>query len=141
MPLRHHLFDLILKQKKQGLYVHSEDGVKGFLGLIGEQPVFARDPGIVKCVVEPSEPFENEWYDTLHLLGLTEVCLDERRRSAVASDVIDEQLPLVLPPSCDDDLSAQLSYTPCSRSADATVSTGNECHLSSKFQATFHPPA
>src|SRR5690349_10041441 len=102
MPLRHHLFDLILKQKKQGLYVHSEDVGKGFLGLLCEQPVFARDPGIVKCVVEPSEAFENGWYDTLHLLGLAEVCLDVRRRSAVAIDVIDELSPLALSPSCDD---------------------------------------
>jgi hypothetical protein len=103
--LRHHLSDLVLKQKKWGFYVHSEDAVKGFLGLICEQPVFTGDPGIVKCVVEPSEGFESEWYDPLHLLGLPEVCLDERRRSAVPFDVIDEQSPLALPPSCDDYLS------------------------------------
>jgi hypothetical protein len=78
---------------------------QSFLGLICEQPVFPGDPGIVKCVVEPSEGFESEWYDPLHLLGLAEVCLDERRRSAVAFDVIDEQSPLALPPSCDDYLS------------------------------------
>ena len=89
MPLRHQLFDLILKQKKEGLYVHSEDAVKSSLGLICEQPVFTRDPGIVKCIVEPSEGFESERYDTLCLLGLAEVCLDERRRSSVAFDVID----------------------------------------------------
>src|ERR1700722_2191029 len=105
MPLRHHLSDLILKQKKQGFYVHSEDVVKSFLGLICEQPVFAGDPGIVKCVVEPSERFENEWYDPFHLLRLAEVCLNKRRRSAVASNVIDEQSPFALPPSCDDYLS------------------------------------
>jgi hypothetical protein len=46
--LRNHLFDLILKQKKQGFYIHSEDAVKSFLGLICEQPVFTGDPGIVK---------------------------------------------------------------------------------------------
>jgi hypothetical protein len=97
---------LVLKQKKQGFYVHSEDAVKSFLGLICEQPVFPGDPGIVKCVVEPSEGFESEWYDPLHLLGLAEVCLDERRRSTVAFDLIDEQSPLALPPSCDNYLSS-----------------------------------
>jgi hypothetical protein len=136
--LRHHLFDLILKQKKQGFYVHSEDAVKRSLGLICEQPAFTGDPGIVKCVVEPSEGFQSEWYDPLYLLGLAEVCLDERCRSAVAFDVIDESSPLALPPSCEDYLSTQLSYTPCSRCANATVSTGDECHLSSKFQAISH---
>jgi len=138
MPLRHHLFDLILEQEKQGFYVHSEDAVKGFLGLICERPVFTGDPGIVKCVVEPSEGFDSEWYDPPHLLGLAEVCLDERRRSAVAFDVIDELSPLALPPCCDDYLRTQLSHTPCSRSANATVSTGDECHLSSKFQFISH---
>jgi hypothetical protein len=103
--LRHHLLDLVLKQKKQGFYVHCEDAVKTFLGLICEQPVFTGDPGIVKCVVEPSEGFESEWYDPLHLLGLAEVCLDERRLSAVAFAVIDEPSPLALPPSCNDYLS------------------------------------
>jgi hypothetical protein len=103
--LCHHLPDLVLVQKKQGFYVHSEDAVKSFLSLICEQPVFTGDPTIVKCVVEPSEGFESEWYDPLHLLGLAEVCLDERRRSAVAFGVLDEQSPLALPPSCDDYLS------------------------------------
>jgi hypothetical protein len=50
--LRHHLFDLNLKQKEQGFYVQSEDTVKSFLGLICAQPVFTADPGIVKCVVD-----------------------------------------------------------------------------------------
>jgi hypothetical protein len=94
--LRNHLFDLILKQKKQGFYIHSEDAVKSFLRLICEQTVFTGDPGIVKCIVEPPESFESEWYDPLYLLGLAEVCLDERCRSAVAFDVIDDQSPLAL---------------------------------------------
>src|ERR1700682_1858949 len=102
MSLRHHLFDLVLEEKKQGFYVHSEDVVKSFLGLICEQPVFTGDPGIVKCVVEPSEGLESEWYDPLYLLGVAEICRDERRRSAVVFDVIDEQSPLALPSSCDD---------------------------------------
>ena len=72
-----------------GFYVHSEDAVKSLLALICEQLVFTGDPGIVECVVEPSKGFESEWYDPLHLLGLAEICLDERRRSAVAFDVID----------------------------------------------------
>ena len=84
------------------------------------------DPSIVKYVVEPSEGFESEWYDPLHLLGLAEVRLDEPRRSAVAFDVLDEQSPLALPPSCEDYLSTELSYTPCSRSANTSVSTGDE---------------
>src|SRR6267378_3452137 len=100
MPLRHHLFDLILEEKKHGLYVHSENAVKTFLGLLCEQPVLTGDPGIVKCVVEPSEGFESEWYDPLHLLGLAEVCLDESRRSDVAFDVIDEQSALALTTTC-----------------------------------------
>jgi hypothetical protein len=136
--LRHHLLDLILKQKKQGLYVHSEDAVESSFGLVCEQPVFTGDPGIVKCIVEPSEGFESEWYDSLHLLRLAEVCLEKRRRSAIAVDVIDKPSPRALPPSCDDYLSAELSYTPRSRSANATVSAGDECHLSGKFQAISH---
>jgi hypothetical protein len=79
--------------------------VKRSLGLIGKQPVFTGDPGIVKYVVEPPEGFESEWYDPLHLLGLAEICLDERRRAAVAFDVTDERSPLLLPSSCDDYLS------------------------------------
>jgi hypothetical protein len=90
-----------------GPYVASKHAVavKSLLSLICEQPVFTGDPSIVKCVVEPSEGFESEWYDPLHLVGLAEVCLDECRRSAVAFDLIDEQSPLALPPSCDDYLS------------------------------------
>jgi hypothetical protein len=99
------LFDLILEQKKQGFYVHSEDAVKSLLGLICQQSVFTGAPGIVECVVKPSEGFDSEWCDSLHLFGLAEVCLDERRRSTVAFDLIDEQSPLALPPSCDDYLS------------------------------------
>jgi hypothetical protein len=105
MPLRHHLFDLTLKQEKHGSYVHSEDAIKTSLGLICEQPVFTGDPSIVKCVIEPSERFDSEWYDPLHLLGLAEVCLDKRRGSVVALDVIDDKSPLVLPSSCEDYLS------------------------------------
>ena len=73
LSLCHHLPDLVLEQKKQGFYVHSEDAVKGFLSLMCEQPVFTGDPSIVKCVIEPSEGSESEWYDPLHLLGLAEV--------------------------------------------------------------------
>jgi hypothetical protein len=90
MPLRHHLLDLILKQQKQGFYIHGEDAVKNFLGLLCEQPVFTGNSGIVECVVEPSEGFESEWYDPLHLLGLAEIRLDERGRSSIAFDVVDE---------------------------------------------------
>jgi hypothetical protein len=72
---------------------HSEDAVKSSLGLVCEHPVFTGDHGIVKCIVEPSEDFKSKWYDTLHLHGLAEVCLDERRRSSVAFDVIDEPSP------------------------------------------------
>jgi hypothetical protein len=61
--LRHHQFHLILKQKKQGLYIHREDAVKRVLGLIGEQPVFTGDPGVVKCIVEPSKGIESKSYD------------------------------------------------------------------------------
>jgi hypothetical protein len=43
-----------------------------------------------------------------------------------------------LPPSCDDYLRTELSNTPCSRSTDATVSSGDECHLASKFQDISH---
>jgi hypothetical protein len=53
LALRHHLFDLVLKQKKQGFYVHSEDIVKIFLGLLCEQPVFTGDASIVKGIIEP----------------------------------------------------------------------------------------
>jgi hypothetical protein len=69
---------------------------------------------------------------------LAEFCLDERRRSAVAFDVIDEQSTLALPPSCENYLSAELSYTPCGCSANATVSAGDKRHLSSKFQIISH---
>ena len=69
--MRHHLFDLILKQKKQGSYVHSEDVVKVLLGLLREKPVFTGNPSIVKGIVEPSEGFESERYDLPQLLGLT----------------------------------------------------------------------
>jgi hypothetical protein len=80
--------------------------------------------------VELSESSESEWYDPLYLLGLAEVCMDEGRRSAVAFDVIDEQPSLALPPSCEDYLSTELSYTPCGCSANATVSAGDECYPS-----------
>jgi hypothetical protein len=64
IPLRHHMFNLILKQQKHGFYIYGEDAVKGSLGLICKQPVFAGAPGIVKCGVEPSEGFESEWYES-----------------------------------------------------------------------------
>ena len=107
--MRHHLFDLILKQKKQGFYIHSEDSIKTLFRLICEQPVIAGYPSIVKCVIKPSKGFKSEWYDPLHLLGLAEVCMDERRRSAVASDLIYQQSPFALPFPCNDHLSTQLS--------------------------------
>ena len=88
-PLRHHLFDLILKQQKQGLYIHSKDPIKICLRLIGEQPIITGDSSIIECVIEPSERFESEWYDPFHLIGLAEVGLDEGRRSALVPDVID----------------------------------------------------
>jgi hypothetical protein len=103
--LRHHLFDLILKQKEQGFYVHSENAVEISLSLLYEQPVFTGDPSIVECKVETSEGFESEWHNPPHLLRLTEICLDEGRRSAVVSDVVDKQPRFALPPSCNDYLS------------------------------------
>jgi hypothetical protein len=56
-------------------------------------PVFTGDPGIVECVVEPAEGSESKWYDPLYLLGLAEVCLDERRKSAAPFDVIASSRP------------------------------------------------
>src|SRR5260370_7462947 len=110
----------MLQEEKHGFYIYGEDAVKGSLGLICEQPVFTGDPGVVKCVVEPSEGFESEWYDPLHLLGLAEVCLDERRRSAVAVDVTYEQAPLPFPHPSHYYLSTYLSYTPCNPPAHTT---------------------
>jgi hypothetical protein len=104
LPLCRHLFDLILKKKNQGSYIHSEDAIKAFLSLVCEEAILTGNPGIVECVVEPSEGLESEWYDPLHLFGLAEICLDERRRSAFAFDVIDEQSPLALPPAREDHL-------------------------------------
>jgi hypothetical protein len=55
-------------------------------------------------------------------------------------DVIDYPAPFALPPSCDNYLSTQLGYTLCGRSANATVSTGDECHSSGKFQIVSPSP-
>jgi hypothetical protein len=69
---------------------------------------------------------------------LTEICLDERGSSAVSIDFINQQLPLVMPPAGNDNMSAKFGQMLCGRSANPTVASGDERHLSGKFQIAFH---
>jgi hypothetical protein len=84
--------------------------------------------------------FESEWYDPFQLLRLAEVGLDEGCRSTLSPDLIDQQSPFALPPSCDDYLSTQLSYAFCGCSTNATVSARDECHSTGKFRFVSHSP-
>jgi hypothetical protein len=88
--LHDHLFQLILKQQEQRLYIYREDAVEVFLGLIHQRPVVAGYSGIVEGAIKPSEGLESERHDEPDLVGLSEIRLDECRGSIFAFDFVDQ---------------------------------------------------
>jgi hypothetical protein len=69
---------------------------------------------------------------------LTEICLDERRRSAVAFDAINEQSPFALPPSGDDYLSTWSATRLAAAPLMPLLPPVMSATFPAKFQVTSH---